>query len=187
MTSKIRKRIPACQPYLTNSGAWALRFNYKKQTYAAVIGKGDNAKTIAESVAAAIIDDIKNDRFKGSIKPYLPSEKKKRFKPPNPSPKVQVPSNQCLGCGSVLRTRNGKVGGKQNWKCLDCGRQRVEGAAYNFPTGKECYHCGETTIKRGRFKGVQRYLCKNCGSYWDDRNLPEVPKAIDWYNGEAIN
>lgn len=182
MGKNTRKRLPLCKPYLTSNEEWALTFRYQGQVYSNIFGKGDRAKTIAKKVSAKIIQDIVNDCFKNSIELYLPKKKPKKYHPPNPNPKLQIPNNQCLGCGSIIRVRNGTVNGKQRWKCCDCGRQRLENADYPFPTGKKCYLCGETTAKKGKRNGVQQYQCNNCGAYWSDRNLPEVPQTIDWYN-----
>ena len=209
-TPRKKQCLPVCKPYKGKHHNWTIKFVYRNNQYTCTFGKGDQAEINASIVADAILEDIKNDRFQNSITPYLdliPVEQRTwrrktiprdnpellkvgqptKVKPCKPSPELLVLSgNNCLGCGSSIRVRNGRVNGKQRWKCLDCGRQRLENANYNFPSGKECYLCGRATAKKGKFKGVQRYWCSSCNAYWSDRSMPEVPKTIDWYNGGTI-
>ena len=218
--AKRKGPMQSCKPYRASANnCWVVRFVYKGKQHSQSFGKGDQAEINAGIVSAAIIDDIKNDRFQNSITPYLdliPVEQRtwrkkpkpprpkpellkvepkveprksssKQSKTPNPTPELlELSGDKCLGCGSPLRVRNGKVNGKQRWMCCNCGRQRLENAKYRFPTGKQCYVCGKTTRKRGKVRGVQRYWCPSCRAYWSDRNLPEVPTKISWYNGGLL-
>ena len=75
-----------CKPYrASGNNCWVVRFTYQGIGYSKTFGKGGQAQINAGIVAAAILDDIKNDRFEGNIKSYLsliPDHLKTWRKPP---------------------------------------------------------------------------------------------------------
>ena len=87
-TKKIKRpnRKPSIRPYrASGNNCWVVRFVYKGKQYSQSFGKGIQAQINAGIVATAILDDIKNDRFSGSIKNYLsliPDHLKTWRKPP---------------------------------------------------------------------------------------------------------
>lgn len=93
---------------------------------------------------------------------------------------------KCPKCDSCICVRNGKVGGRQRWRCCDCRSQFVENPVQPQRTGKPCYYCGEPTRKAGTQSGAQRYYCPICNKYWTDHLMPIVPNTIDWYNEGSI-
>src|SRR5574344_1537132 len=57
-------------------------------------------------------------------------------------------TKKCKKCGSKHIKKNGKVGGKQLYKCLDCGKQFVDRRNIDTDTMYQEYVFGKQTIEQ---------------------------------------
>ena len=93
----------------------------------------------------------------------------------------------CPECNSDKLLKRGFRGGKQRYRCKECGRCFVEGTKFvgrqvKLPSVvKSCPHCGETKVIRDGLleTGGQRYKCLSCGKGFSSKTIISTPVKYD--------